>query len=288
MRQPRIHWLLSWLHILQRNKYSGSYRPPDIQMVWPRVFPKIHCPSHPLDAAFFKGCWDHLGDSGSLWIFIPWKVMASWELKWKQFGGFVQFFCFWPSAAGFLTCDPPRVRGLDQGWLLLPTHPCFPMAFGVRMWLVWPYTSWTTGSLLMPSHLLFSTAVMSAFSDPWAHHVPSCTGCSLCLEHQSLDSPPHISNIISMVTFSSKPSLTSLTGPNLSTASCHCMLWHSILTLATAAIIHQDMWCFAQWPRLPADSRLRWGEVIFTFAHFCIPSTWHGAWPIIDARIDAC
>lgn len=99
-------------------------------------------------------------------------------------------------------------------------------------------------------HLTFHFAATLDFDAPWAQHVSSCYWAfAHAVPSAENTSPPSIplsplSNIISMVTFSCKPSLISLTGSNLSTVGFHCTVCLSIKTLTTLVIIHLYVWLF--------------------------------------------
>lgn len=92
----RTQWL-SWGSLIsqRRKKVWFSHLPTDTQMVWPSVFPQPPCPLRSPEVASPEGRWEHLGDSGSLGVFMSWKVMVPCELMSQLFGGFCSVHLFW-------------------------------------------------------------------------------------------------------------------------------------------------------------------------------------------------
>ena len=91
---------------------------------------------------------------------------------------------------------------------------------------------------------------------PWVLFLKGlCRCCFLCLEHQSFCSP-HLSYIISVVTFTWKSSLTSPTGSGLCPVGFHCPECLFILIQAAVVVSHVYAWLSDWWQSLPAESRL--------------------------------
>lgn len=107
----------------QAHKWSGHVSSPkSLALLIPQMLPFLK------DVGIIQGTVVVFGFSyhGKWWHHENWS---------KSNFGDVQFICSWHVTS-------PPVRGLDQGWLLLQTHPCFTVAFGIRTWLVWPSSSW--------------------------------------------------------------------------------------------------------------------------------------------------